>query len=124
MLFFRTRSPVEPVSFVHKICQDLANGGAIKRCRFVKRLTPITATDKATEKGLEDVARKVLAPHFHGPDQVGKKVSFFLSIDVGCRQMMRLYMPETQHVRLPVPQSSSSQYEHLFETTRSSLEKT
>ncbi|KAF2241975.1 THUMP domain-containing protein [Trematosphaeria pertusa] len=80
LLFFRTRSPVEPVSFVHKICQDLANGGAIKRCRFVKRLTPITATDKATEKGLEDVARKVLAPHFHGPDQVGKKFAIRTSI--------------------------------------------
>jgi tRNA acetyltransferase TAN1 len=74
-MFFRTRSPVEPVSFVEKICQELVAGVQLQNCRYVKRLTPITATDKATPKGLEAVAKEVLAPHFHGPDQVGRKVS-------------------------------------------------
>lgn len=74
-MFFRTRSPIEPVSFVHKICQDISNGAQPKNLRYVKRLTPITATDKATPQGLEAVAREVLAPHFHGADQAGKKVS-------------------------------------------------
>jgi tRNA acetyltransferase TAN1 len=74
-MFFRTRSPLEPVSFVHKICQDIAEGAQPRNLRYVKRLTPITATDKATTQGLDSVAKQVLAPHFHGKDQVGKKVS-------------------------------------------------
>ena len=41
----------------------------------MKRLTPITAIDKATDRGLDEVAQQVLAPHFHGPDRAGKKVS-------------------------------------------------
>jgi tRNA acetyltransferase TAN1 len=75
VLFFKTREPIEPISFVRKICEDAANGIEQQRCRFVRRLTPITATAKATERGLEDVARQVMAPHFHVPDQAAKKVS-------------------------------------------------
>jgi tRNA acetyltransferase TAN1 len=75
VIFFRTRAPIEPVAFVEKICQDAAAGVQLRNCRYVKRLTPITALEKATAKGLETVAEKVLAPHFHVPDQAGKKVS-------------------------------------------------
>jgi tRNA acetyltransferase TAN1 len=75
VVFFKTREPVEPVSFVHRIVQDTADGAQHKNCRFVKRLTPITAIEKANPKGLEAVAKKVLAPHFHGAEQKGKKVS-------------------------------------------------
>ncbi|KAJ4291093.1 hypothetical protein N0V90_010291 [Kalmusia sp. IMI 367209] len=80
LLFFKTRSPVEPVSFIHKICQDAAEGVEHQRCRFVKRLTPLSAIGKATAKGLEDVAAEVLAPHFHAPDQAGKKFAIRVSI--------------------------------------------
>ncbi|RYN33080.1 hypothetical protein AA0112_g6055 [Alternaria arborescens] len=80
LMFFRTRSPIEPVTFVHKICQDIANGAQPKNLRYVKRLTPITATDKATPQGLEAVAKEVLAPHFHGADQAGKKFAIRPSI--------------------------------------------
>ncbi|OSS46429.1 hypothetical protein B5807_08476 [Epicoccum nigrum] len=73
LVFFKTRAPVEPVSFVHKICQDTADGVQHKNCRFVKRLTPITGIEKANQKGLETVAEKVLAPHFHGDENAGKK---------------------------------------------------
>ena len=79
VLFFRTRHPLDPVSFVQRICQDAANGVEQKHCRFVKRLTPITAIDKATDRGLEEVAQQVLAPHFHGPDRAGKKVRLAFS---------------------------------------------
>lgn len=75
MIFFKTRSPVEPVSFLHKICQDTADGVEPQRCRFVKRLTPLSAIGKVAGNGLKDVATEVLAPHFHGPEQAGKKVS-------------------------------------------------
>lgn len=74
VIFFKTRQPVEPVTFVQRICRDAADGVQQPLCRFVKRLTPITATAKATERGLDDVAQQVLAPHFHGPDRAGKKV--------------------------------------------------
>ncbi|KZM24988.1 uncharacterized protein EKO05_0009485 [Ascochyta rabiei] len=73
LVFFKTRSPVDPVSFVHKICQDTADGVQHKNCRFVKRLTPITGIEKANQKGLESVAEQVLAPYFHGEGNGGKK---------------------------------------------------
>lgn len=82
--FFRTRQPLEPVSFVRKICQDIADGAQPRNLSYVKRLTPITATEKATQQGLESVARQVLAPHFHGPDNTEKSVSLAFA-----RQMTR-----------------------------------
>ena len=78
VVFFKTRPPIEPVSFVHTICRDTANGAELTRCRFIKRLTPITSIEKATQKGLEVVASRVIAPHFHEPGQEGKKVSLLL----------------------------------------------
>lgn len=80
LVFFRTRKPLEPVSFVHNICQDVANGAQLKNLRYVKRLTPITAFEKATQQGLETVAKQVLAPHFHMKDQASKKFAIRPSI--------------------------------------------
>lgn len=58
------------------ICRDAAASAHRKQSRSVKRLTPITLVGKATESGLEEVAREVLRPHFHEGAQ-GKKVAFF-----------------------------------------------
>ncbi|KAJ4365867.1 hypothetical protein N0V83_008489 [Neocucurbitaria cava] len=80
LIFFRTRSPVEPVSFVHSICKDIADGAQPRNLRYVKRLTPITAYEKATTQGLESVAKQVLAPHFHGPERERKKFAIRPSI--------------------------------------------
>ncbi|OAF99751.1 uncharacterized protein CC84DRAFT_1210046 [Paraphaeosphaeria sporulosa] len=80
LIFFKTRSPVEPVSFLHKICQDTADGNEPQRCRFVKRLTPLSAIGKVAGNGLKDVATEVLAPHFHGPEQTGKKFAIRVNI--------------------------------------------
>ncbi|KAF2007723.1 hypothetical protein P154DRAFT_1247 [Amniculicola lignicola CBS 123094] len=80
LIFFKTRLPVEPASFVRQLCQDAAGGVELKHCRFVKRLTPITAIEKATDKGLDEVAQRALAPHFHGPDQAGRKFAIRTSI--------------------------------------------
>ena len=71
VLFFKTRPPIEPVSFVHTICKDAAEG-ATQRTRFVKRLTPMTTMGKATEDGLARVADAVLRPVFHA-DKDGLK---------------------------------------------------
>lgn len=75
VLFFKTRAPVEPVSFVHRICEDAAKNPQLKRTRFCKRLSPMTLMGKANEDGLEKVAKEVLAPHFHQEPRVPRKVS-------------------------------------------------
>ncbi|KAJ4348337.1 uncharacterized protein N0V89_009711 [Didymosphaeria variabile] len=80
LIFFKTRSPVEPVSFLHKICQDTADGVEHQRCRFVKRLTPLSAIGKVAGSGLKDIATQVLAPHFHAPEQSGKKFAIRVNI--------------------------------------------
>ncbi|KAL8741010.1 MAG: hypothetical protein Q9190_006338 [Brigantiaea leucoxantha] len=64
VLFFKTREPVEPVSFVQRICQDALEDSSLKKTRWVKRLTPVTRIGKATAKSLEEVAKIVLAPVF------------------------------------------------------------
>ena len=71
VLFFKTRPPIEPVSFVHTICKDAA-GGTTQRARFVKRLSPMTTMGKATEDGLAKVADAVIEPVFHS-DEDGLK---------------------------------------------------
>ncbi|TKA65248.1 hypothetical protein B0A49_08551 [Cryomyces minteri] len=73
VMFFKTRAPIEPVAFVHRICEDAAQTPDRKRTRLVQRLSPMSLMGKATETGLAEVARQVLAPHFHGPDSAEKK---------------------------------------------------
>ena len=80
VLFFKTRSPLEPVSFVHKICHDAAEATGKKNSRWIKRLSPMTMMGKATEKGLEEVSAVVLAPHFHLEGGEAKKVGEFPSL--------------------------------------------
>ncbi|TKA32149.1 hypothetical protein B0A50_01397 [Salinomyces thailandicus] len=65
VVFFKTVSPVDPVSFVKKICEDAIRDPARKRTRCVKRLSPMTLMGRASPEGLESVAKEVLAPHFH-----------------------------------------------------------
>jgi tRNA acetyltransferase TAN1 len=57
--------PIEPASFVLSFCEDVASNPGRKRAHAVKRLTPMTLIGKATENGIEELAEKVLAPHFH-----------------------------------------------------------
>lgn len=74
VIFFRTQTPIEPVSIVHAIMKDVATAGQ-PRTRYVKRLTPMTRMGRATEDGLADVAKDVLASHFHDtaePKKVGR----------------------------------------------------
>jgi len=89
-MFFRCRAPVEPVSFVHAICED-ASMADRKRSRHVKRLTPISFTGKATERGLEEVAQQVLAPHFHQAGSGSKKVCTWTRVML--RSCVSYYIP-------------------------------
>jgi tRNA acetyltransferase TAN1 len=65
VLFFKTRSPIEPVEFVQRICEDAMQNPKARKTRYANRLTPMTAIGKATENGLEDVGREVLGEYFH-----------------------------------------------------------
>ncbi|MCJ1256746.1 hypothetical protein MMC24_004570 [Lignoscripta atroalba] len=80
VLFFKTRAPVEPVSFVHRICTDAAGSVGSKKNRWVKRLSPMTLMGKATEKGLEEVTKRVLAPHFHQEGNPARKFAIRTTI--------------------------------------------
>ncbi|KAI1090530.1 hypothetical protein F5B19DRAFT_321631 [Rostrohypoxylon terebratum] len=70
LLFMRTRAPVDPVKLAHRICVDARDEAGKerekgrRRSRFLNRFTPVTASAKATEAGLVEVARKVLGEHF------------------------------------------------------------
>lgn len=79
VLFFKTRTPIEPVSFVHRICLDAFGASGTKKHRWIKRLTPMTMMGKATTKGLDEVSQAVLAPVFHGEGGLSKKVQCLVS---------------------------------------------
>lgn len=66
VFFMKTKRPVEPYALVRKMCEDAQKcpDPRDRKCKYINRLTPVFNTDKATEKGIERVARQVLAPHF------------------------------------------------------------
>jgi tRNA acetyltransferase TAN1 len=64
VMFFKTRSPIDPVDFVHRICKEAASKPDIRRMRYVNRLTPVSVIGKATEKGIAEVGEAVLGAYF------------------------------------------------------------
>ncbi|KAI0121644.1 hypothetical protein BJ170DRAFT_130511 [Xylariales sp. AK1849] len=66
LLFMRTKPPVEPRELIRSICEDarLVGDKKQRKSRFINRFTPITHMGKATEHGVEEVAKTVLAEHF------------------------------------------------------------
>lgn len=81
VLFFRTAPVIDPVNFVYRICEEIRANPQIRRMKYANRLTPITLFGRATEKGLEEVGRKVIGDYFQlagesGEDSQGFSVSF------------------------------------------------
>lgn len=66
VFFVKTIKPVEPDRLVRKICEDAqaCPDPRQRKCRYINRLTPVLLTDRATENGIERVARSVLKPFF------------------------------------------------------------
>ncbi|KAI0118112.1 hypothetical protein F4776DRAFT_266737 [Hypoxylon sp. NC0597] len=66
LTFIKTKPPIDPVELVKQICNDAkdAKDKTQRRSRFINRFTPVTASAKATDAGLEEVAMKVLGEHF------------------------------------------------------------
>lgn len=65
VIFVRTRSPINPVDFVSKVCKDVNDGSQIKRSRYAQRLTPVSCTATANMDGLNRLFSKVLEPKFY-----------------------------------------------------------
>ncbi|KAK4664461.1 uncharacterized protein QC763_505730 [Podospora pseudopauciseta] len=84
LMFVKTKPPIDPVAFVRRIVEDAKSAketGQMK-CRYVNRLTPVSVTGKATEQGLEGVAREALAPFF---DLSGKKTDVDQSTEAAAK---------------------------------------
>jgi tRNA acetyltransferase TAN1 len=66
LIFVKTRDPIDPVGFVHRICQDakLCGDPRKMKSRYVNRLTPVSLIGEASEHGVVEVAKRVLAPYF------------------------------------------------------------
>jgi len=64
VLFFKTREPIDPADFVHRICEEVVSKPGIRRMKYVNRLTPMTLMGRASESGLEEVGKAVLGQYF------------------------------------------------------------
>ncbi|EHK43680.1 hypothetical protein TRIATDRAFT_300156 [Trichoderma atroviride IMI 206040] len=71
VFFMKTMKPVDPYQLVLRICRDAQECPSPKdrKCKYINRLTPVMDTDKATEKGIQRVARKVLSSFFSLNDE-------------------------------------------------------
>ncbi|KAI8171922.1 tRNA acetyltransferase TAN1, partial [Colletotrichum sp. SAR 10_75] len=66
VFFMKTRDPIEPVELCRRICRDAGACPDLKerKTKYINRLTPVSALDKASENGVVRTARKALAPWF------------------------------------------------------------
>jgi tRNA acetyltransferase TAN1 len=66
VFFMKTLAPVDPVRLVRKICEDAeaCPDPRMRKCRYINRLTPVVSTERASDNGIDRVARAVLAPVF------------------------------------------------------------
>lgn len=66
VFFMKTIKPVEPYALVKRMCEDAQKcpDPRERKCKYINRLTPVFNTDKATDNGIERVARQVLGPYF------------------------------------------------------------
>ncbi|EFX00822.1 thump domain containing protein [Grosmannia clavigera kw1407] len=71
LLFTKTRAPIVPVELAYRICRDAKQDAAasddsrvVRTTKYLNRLTPITASGRSNEKGVEEVARNVLPQWF------------------------------------------------------------
>ncbi|KAG5986524.1 hypothetical protein E4U43_005475 [Claviceps pusilla] len=71
LFFMKTMEPIEPGALVLKMCEDAQAclDPRSRRCKYINRLTPVFGTEKATENGINKVARGVLSSTFHLKDE-------------------------------------------------------
>ncbi|KAH7154833.1 hypothetical protein B0J13DRAFT_618331 [Dactylonectria estremocensis] len=66
VFFMKTTHPIDSIKLIQKMCQDAKDcpDPRERKTKYVNRLTPVQDTDKASENGIERVARSVLAQWF------------------------------------------------------------
>lgn len=74
VFFMKLQKPAEPLEMVKRICQDAKDcpDPRQRKVKYINRLTPVFDTDRATDKGIERVARTVMAPFFELKSESGE----------------------------------------------------
>lgn len=90
LVFIKTRHPIEPASFVERICEE-SSESKLKSTRFTQKLSPITFSVTPTMEEVKKLARRVLGPHFH---QETDQQPFKFAIQVSKRNFNALEKPE------------------------------
>ncbi|KAI5466509.1 hypothetical protein BGZ63DRAFT_133229 [Mariannaea sp. PMI_226] len=73
LFFMKTAQPIDALKLTQQMCQDAKDcpDPRQRKTKYINRLTPVQDTDKATEKGIERVARSVLAQSFQLKSESG-----------------------------------------------------
>lgn len=64
LVFIKTRRPIEPATFVEKLCEEFSQS-KVKTTRYTQKLSPITFSVTPTMEEIKKLAQRVLGPHFH-----------------------------------------------------------
>ncbi|KAK9451942.1 uncharacterized protein V1518DRAFT_409967 [Limtongia smithiae] len=79
VLFFRTKKPVDPTSFVHALCTHALESGT-KSTRHTLRLSPVALTAPATAEDLIALTNKIIPLYFGGHKDDDSAPSFKFAI--------------------------------------------
>ncbi|KAI9495983.1 hypothetical protein BDB00DRAFT_759362 [Zychaea mexicana] len=91
VLFIKTRPPVEPVPFVHRILTDLKKDKQ-QRTRYTSRFLPIENTCHANMNAIEKMAELIVGPKFH--DKPSKSFAVMCRIR-NCTKLDRMTVVQT-----------------------------
>jgi tRNA acetyltransferase TAN1 len=74
VFFMKTAKPIDALRLTQQMCQDAKDcqDPRERKTKYINRLTPVQDTDKATESGIERVARSVLGKFFELNREDGK----------------------------------------------------
>lgn len=78
LVFIKTKKSIDPEQIVEAICQESYESNT-KRTRYTQKLSPVMDSCSASREELQNLARRVLARHFH--QETGQKpVKFAIQI--------------------------------------------
>lgn len=74
LFFMKTARPIDALRLTQEMCRDAGDcpDPRGRKTKYINRLTPIQDMDKATEKGIERVARSILAQSFELKSEEGQ----------------------------------------------------
>ena len=90
LVFIKTRRPIEPATFVERICEEFSESKS-KTTRYTQKLSPITFSVTPTMEEVKKLAERVLGPHFHNKND---QKPYKFAIQVSKRNFNTLQKPE------------------------------